>query len=55
MSDIRDFIQKTLVNDEAAEQVFRDFVRQKARAILFPTAVPTQEAPVPAQQETPTE
>lgn len=55
MSDIKDFIQKTLVNDEAAEQAFRNFVREKARAILFPTTVPTQEAPVPAQQETPTE
>lgn len=55
MNKVRDFIQKTLVNDEAAEQAFRNFVREKARAILFPANVPTQEAPVPAQQETPTE
>lgn len=48
---VRDFIQKSLINDESAEQAFREFVREKARAILFPT----QEAPVPAQQETPTE
>lgn len=55
MSDIKDFIQKTLVNDEAAEQAFRNFVRQKARAILSSPPEPTQEAPVTAQQETPTE
>jgi len=55
MNKVQDFIQKTLANDEAAEQAFRDFVRDKARAILFPSAVPAQEAPVPAQQETPTE
>lgn len=55
MDKVRDFIQKTLTNDEAAEQSFRDFVREKARAILFPAAPPTQEAPVPAQQEPPTE
>ena len=55
MSDIKDFIQKTLVNDKGAEQAFRDFVREKARAILFPVATPTQEAPEPAQLETPTE
>lgn len=51
MDKVRDFIQKTLVNDEAAEQAFRDFVREKARAILQQDTP----APVPAQQEPPTE
>lgn len=49
---IHDFIQKTLNNDESAAEAFRDYVREKAKAILYPQ--PTETPPV-VQPEPPQE
>lgn len=46
MSDqLQQFIHQTLQNEEGAESTFRQYVREKARAILFPQSEPvaTQE------------